>query len=298
VTNLQRRRARVSGVDMSFVEEGDPENPAVVFLHGFPTSSFLWREFVPLFAPWTRVLAPDLLGCGDSGTPEGAELHIRAQAGYVRKLLAELGVERFAVVGHGHGGGIAQLLALEGGVEAMVLVDSIAFDVWPSEATKVLQRLSPEDQREPVVREAFDAFLRQAMAKPERLTDTLRDAYLAPFIGHEGTRAFFRGIRAADGRGLAGREDELAGLTCPTLILWGEDDPYLPVEVAERLNDAIPTSSLAVLPGCSHLLPEDAPETIAPLAFDYLRSKYLGRPHSHGEPGAVTVPLERRPPGG
>jgi haloalkane dehalogenase len=297
VIDLQRRRARVSGVDMCFIEEGDPENPAVVFLHGFPTSSFLWREFVPLFAPWTHVLAPDLLGCGDSGTPEEAELHIRVQAGYVRELLGQLGVDRFAVVAHGHGGGIAQLLALEGGVEAMVLVDSIAFDVWPSEATKSLQRLAPDEQREDVIRGAFDAFLDKAIAKPERLTDSLRDAYVAPFIGQEGVRAFFRGIHAADGVGLTGKEDELANLTCPTLILWGENDPYLPVEVAERLNDAIPTSSLAVLPGCSYLLPEDAPETIAPLAFDYLRSKYLGRPHSHGEPGAVSISLERRPPG-
>jgi hypothetical protein len=69
------------------------------------------------------------------------------------------------------------------------------------------------------------------------------------------------------------------------------------VEVGERLNDTIPTSSLAVLPGCSHLLPEDAPETIAPLAFDYLRSKYLRQPHSHGEPGVVPISLERRPTG-
>jgi pimeloyl-ACP methyl ester carboxylesterase len=298
VIDLQRRRARVSGADMAFVEEGDPENPAVVFLHGFPTSSFLWREFVPLFAPWTHVIAPDLLGCGDSGMPEEAELHIRAQAGYIRELLTGLRVERFAVVGHGHGGGVAQLLALEGGVEAMVLVDSIAFEAWPSEATKVLQRLAPEERREDVIRDAFDGFLHRAMAKPERRTQALRDAYLAPFVGEEGTPAFFRGIDAADGQGLTGREDALAKLSCPTLILWGEEDPYFPVEVAERLNDAIPTSSLAVLPGCSYLLPEDAPETIAPLAFDYLRSKYLGRPHSHGEPGTVPIVLERRPPGG
>ncbi|HEY1126671.1 MAG TPA: alpha/beta fold hydrolase, partial [Actinomycetota bacterium] len=146
--DLQRRRARVSGVDMAFFEEGAPEDPAVVFLHGFPTSSFLWREFVPLFAPWTHVIAPDLLGCGRSGMPEGAALHIRAQAGYIRELLAGLGVDRFAVVGHGHGGGIAQLLAVDGGVEAMVLVDSIAFDAWPSETTRALQLSAPQDQRE------------------------------------------------------------------------------------------------------------------------------------------------------
>jgi pimeloyl-ACP methyl ester carboxylesterase len=298
VIHLQRRRASVSGVDMAFIEEGDPENPAVVFLHGFPTSSFLWREFVPLFAPWTHVIAPDLLGCGSSGMPEEAELHIRAQAGYIRELLAALGVDGFAVVGHGHGGGIAQLLALDGGVGAMVLVDSIAFDAWPSETTKALHRLAPQERGQEVVRQAFEAFLDQAMAKPERRTDDLREAYLAPFVGEEGVRAFFRGVDAADGLGLTDREDELATLGCPTLILWGEEDPYLSVEVGEQLNDAIPTSSLAVLPGCSYLLPEDAPETIAPLAFDYLRSKYLGRPHSHGEPGAVAISLERRPPAG
>jgi len=297
VIDLQRRQARVSGADMAYIEEGDPENPAVVFLHGFPTSSFLWREFVPLFAPWTHVIAPDLLGCGRSGMAEEGELHIRAQAGYIRELLAGLGVDDLAVVGHGHGGGIAQLLAMEDGVEAMVLVDSIAFDAWPSETTKALQGLAREDQREDVVREAFDAFLHRAMAKPERRTDDLRDAYVAPFLGRDGVRAFFRGIDAADGLGLTGREDELSTLRCPTLILWGEEDPYLPVEVGERLNDTIPTSSLAVLPGCSYLLPEDAPETIAPLAFDYLRSKYLGRPHSHGEPGVVPISLERRPTG-
>jgi pimeloyl-ACP methyl ester carboxylesterase len=298
VIDLQRRHARVSGVDLAFIEEGDPGDPAMVFLHGFPTSSFLWREFVPLFAPWTHVLAPDLLGCGRSGLPEEGDLHIRAQAGYIREFLAGLGVDRFALVGHGHGGGIAQLLALEGGVEAMVLVDSIAFDAWPSETTRALQRSALKDQREDVVREAFDAFLLRAMAKPERRTDDLRDAYVTPFLGQDGVRAFFRGIDAADGLGLIGRENELAMLGCPTLILWGEEDPYLSVEVGERLNDAIPTSSLAVLPGCSHLLPEDAPETIAPLAFDYLRSKYLGRPHSHAEPGPVPIPLERRPSGG
>ncbi|MGH2580722.1 MAG: alpha/beta fold hydrolase [Actinomycetota bacterium] len=296
--DLQRRQARVSGVDMAFIEEGDPEDPAVVFLHGFPTSSFLWREFVPPFAPWTHVIAPDLLGCGSSGMPGEGDLHIRAQARYIRELLAGLGVDRFAVVGHGHGGGIAQLLAIDGGVEAMILVDSIAFDAWPSEMTRALQRSASEDQREEVVLEAFDAFLRRAIAKPERRTQDLRDAYLTPFLGQDGVRAFFRGIDAADGLGLTGREDELARLGSPTLILWGEEDPYLSVEVGERLNDAIPTSSLAVLPGCSYLLPEDAPETIAPLAFDYLRSKYLGRPHSHGEPGAIPISLDRRPSGG
>jgi haloalkane dehalogenase len=297
MVDLERRRARVSGGELSYVEEGERENPPLVFLHGFPTSSYLWREFVPLFAPWMRVLAPDLLGCGDSAKPDEAELDIRAQARYIRELLTQLGVNRFAVAGHGHGGGIAQLLAVDGVVDALVLMDSIAFDAWPVQATRHMQMLPPEQRTEQVVREAFDGFLRDAVGKGERLTEDLRGAYLAPFAGDEGMRGFFRGIDAADGVGLVGTERQLAELTCPTLILWGEDDPFFLVDVAERLNNAIGTSSLAVLPGCSHLLPEDAPETVAPLVFDYLRSRYLGRTHSHDDAGAVPIALERRPPG-
>ncbi len=296
MTELEKRRVRLSAGDMAFVELGDVEDPPIVFLHGFPTSSFLWREFLPMCAPWMRVIAPDLLGCGESRANEGAELHIRAQAGYVRELLEGLGVARFAVVGHGHGGGVAQLLALEGLVDVMVLLDTVAFDAWPSQDTRSLQRIAPEDQHEERVRDELDAFLRTAIAHGERLTTEIRDEYLRPFAGDGGVRAFFRGIHASDGLGLAGWEHELAGLECPTLVLWGEDDPFFPIAVAERLNDAIPTSSLAILPGCSHLLPEDATETIAPLIFEYLRSKYLGRPHTHDASGPVPVALERRPP--
>ena len=127
------RRLRVSGGELAFVEMGDPEDPAVLLLHGFPGSSYVWRQFAPLLSPWMHVIAPDLLGCGDSEQPVDADLSVLAQVGYARELLVRLGIERLAVVGHAHGGGVAQLLALDGGVETMILLDSIAFDAWPSE---------------------------------------------------------------------------------------------------------------------------------------------------------------------
>ncbi len=86
----------------------------VVLLHGFPMTSFLWREFVPLLAGRFRVIVPDLLGSGDSKPDDDARLDLRAQTDIVTALLADLGVDRFAVVGHGVGGGIAQMLALDG----------------------------------------------------------------------------------------------------------------------------------------------------------------------------------------
>lgn len=300
---LEKKRLRVSGGELAYVDEGDPENPAIVFLHGFPTSSYLWREFVPLCAPWMRAIAPDLLGSGDSEKPTGAELHIRAQAGYVRELLRSLGIDAFAVVGHATGGGVAQLLALGGGVKAMVLVDSIAFDGWPSDPMRELMRQAPEQPTQAQVRAVLRTSFELGMGRPSRMTEEIFEMYARPFEGSEGAAAFFRLALAHDGLGLVGIEPQLDRLECPALLLWGEDDPFQSVEVAERLAEVLPMSTLAVLPGCSHFVTEDAPETVLPLVHQYLRSRYLGIQHEHDvdhdhgqESSVVHLDLLRGPP--
>ena len=290
----EKGRYRVSAGELAYLELGDPEDPAVVFLHGFPSSSYLWRHVAPLLAPWMRVIVPDLLGAGDSDKPASAALGLRAQAGYIRELLGGLGITSFAVVGHGFGGGVAQRLALEGGVGAMVLVDAAAFDAWPGEPTREAQSQAPTSGpalAEAVVRTALELGIRHR----NRLTEDDIAEYLRPFGGEEGSAACFRFLRALDGEGLVGIEPELGRLQVPTLVLWGEEDPFHPAELAERLGDALPMASVALLPGCSHFLPEEVPETIGPLMFEYLRSRYLGAPHTHAG-GPVTVELGRRPP--
>ncbi|HET7236976.1 MAG TPA: alpha/beta fold hydrolase [Actinomycetota bacterium] len=289
----QERRARVSAGEIAFVEAGDAEAPAVVLLAGGLRSSHLWRNLVPLLAPWMRVLAVDLLGSGSSESPTGADLGLEAHAGYVRELLERLGIDRFAVAGHGHGGGVAQLLALGGGAEALVLMDSIAFDAWPGPSIRELRARSGGFDRATV-----DAWLIGAMdigmSRRERLSEEDVEGYLRPFAGPDGVERFERVVASLDGRGLVGLEPRLASLEIPALVLWGEEDRFLPVELAERLGDALPMATIALLPGCGHLPLDDAPETVAPLVFQYLRSRYLGTPHTH-DAGTVTVQLGRPP---
>jgi 2-hydroxymuconate-semialdehyde hydrolase len=274
-----KERFESSGGELAYVDKGD--GAAVVLLHGFPTSSFLWRAFVPPLAARFRVIAPDLLGYGDSDKPLDADLTMNAQAGYVRELLEDLAVQRFAVIGHDLGGVVAQLVAVDAGAEALVLLDSAAFDMWPIEGVRMIQATEVEQETpelvDQLVRLTFDLGSGQA----GRITEDVLDAYLAPFAGDDGARGFFRAVRAIDGAGMAGRDDELAALDIPVFLLWGEDDPFIPIEVAERLNELITTSTLALLPGCSHFVTEDAPETIVPLVYEYLRSRYIREPHGH-----------------
>jgi pimeloyl-ACP methyl ester carboxylesterase len=287
------RRLRISAGEIAFRELGDPEAPAAVLIHGFPTSSHLWRYLAPMLAPMLRVLVPDLLGAGDSDKPQDVELGLPAQAGYLAEWLDALGVERAAAVGHGIGGGIAQLLAAQGRATAMVLLDAAALDAWPSEVTREAQAQAPTEDPALVaaaIRTAFEIGTRRAIRRSE--SDLA--AYVQPFAGPDGARAFSRWLRSLDGRGLPD-ERALGRLEVPTLVLWGEDDPFFPAAVAERLGEALPMASVALLPGCGHFLPEEAPETIGPLIAEYLRSRYLGRPHVH-EAGPVRLELGRRPP--
>ncbi len=218
---LEKREAGVSAGTMAYFDAG--EGRPVLFLHGFPTSAHLWRNVAPLVAPRARAIAPDLIGYGDSEKPEDAPLDIRAQARYVRELLDLLGVDEFAVVGHDIGGGAAQLLAAEGGVRTLVLIDSVSFESWPVEGVRVLQGARPDQVDaefvEQVVRLAFDL----GMGHRDRLADEDLEEYLRPW--REDPPALLRAARAIDGKGLAGTESLLASLGVPAFVLWGEDDP-------------------------------------------------------------------------
>jgi pimeloyl-ACP methyl ester carboxylesterase len=297
VTDPDERRVTISTGEFAFLEMGDHDDPAVVLLHGFGSTSHLWRRLAPMFAPWMHVVVPDLLGAGASRPNDDAELGLIAQTAAIHELLGALGIARLAVVGHGFGGGIAQRLALEADVQTLVLIDSIAFGLWPSESTREAQLRAPEFGgrfAEVLVRSSFDL----GMGHRPRLADEDLAEYLRPVLDDEGSARFLRFLRALDGVGLSDLEDDLGRLEIPVMILWGEDDPFLPVELAERLSDLFPRASAAVLPGCSHFLPEDAPDTIAPLVFQFLRSQYLGERHEHEVAGPIGIELVRKPPEG
>jgi pimeloyl-ACP methyl ester carboxylesterase len=284
----EKRRAGVSGGELAYVDEGD--GPAVVLLHGFPTSSHLWRDLVPILAPRFRAIAPDLMGYGDSDRLEDPEaLTIRAQARYVRELLGGLKVEDFAAVGHDIGGGVAQLLALEGGARTLILLDSIAFASWPIEAVRMLQTARPEEVDgsfvDNLVRLTFDL----GMGDRGRLMEQDLEEYLRPW--RDEPMALVRAARGIDGRGLDGIDDRLASLDTRTLIVWGEEDPFLPAELGERLGEVMPGATVALLPGCSHYVLEDAPQEVTTLVSRYLRTHFLGERHGAEHVGPTPVEL-------
>jgi pimeloyl-ACP methyl ester carboxylesterase len=234
-----------------------------------------------------RSISVDLLGAGDSDKPADARLDPGAQAGAVLELLDALGVDRVAVVGHGHGAVIAGLLAARRSAEALVLIDAVARG---EPAPEMRQLLDAAAANEVSVDEVLSSAFARGMRRP--IDAAALAEYRRPFAEPGGREALARLAAALvepSGLGL----DELGALDVPVLLACGEDDGLVPPGTAERLNDAMPRSALALLPGCGHFLPEEAPRTLAPLLYEYLRGTYAHLPHVH-ETGPTTIELGRR----
>ena len=238
----------------------------VVFLHGFPTSGHLWGDVVAQMPAGHRIVVVDLLGYGRSDPPGARALTLYAHAQRVVGLLDALGIRSACVVGHDLGGGIAQSLAINwpARVSHLVLVDSVAFAGWPTRDVRIARRLMwlvrmlPTNWLLPIVR----ADLERGSYDPARAAHSI-DKYQRPFNSDDGREVFLQHLAALDAQetqALGARHREIS---VPTSVVWGAHDPYLPVQLAQRLTAAIPGAALAVIDDARHFTPEDSPRAIA-----------------------------------
>jgi len=234
----------------------------IVFLHGFPTSGHLWNDVVPLVPAGHRVVVVDLLGYGRSDRPLGRPVGIGAHGERVVELLDILGINYACIVGHDVGGGIAQWLAVRHPqrVSRLCLIDSVAFSEWPTKNVKLARAMLPLTRHLPStwLLSILRSDLLRGYQDHDRGVRSI-ELYVRPFANPEGRDAFMEHLLALNSSDTAALAPRLKEISAPTAILWGRLDPFLPVELAERLKASISESTLEVLPAGSHFLPEDAP---------------------------------------
>lgn len=238
----------------------------VVFLHGFPTSSHLWGDVVPLMPPGHRLVVVDLLGYGRSDRPSSHPVDIAAHAVRTVALLDELRIDRACVVGHGVGGGIAQALAVRSGprVSHLCLIDSVALDNPSTVAGRLVRAIRPVARFLPS--KLLLAVLRRDLARG--YTDRGRaersiDLYLRPFGDVTGRSTVVAHLQALASDGVAALASRLSAIASPTSLIWGQHDRLVPLSVGRRLQTAIPASTLDVIAGARHFTPEESPRRIA-----------------------------------
>jgi pimeloyl-ACP methyl ester carboxylesterase len=246
----------------------------VVFLHGFPTSGHLWGDVVAQMPPGHRIVVLDLLGYGRSDPPGSRGLTLRAHAERVVGLLDALRITSTCIVGHDLGGGVAQSLALDwpDRVSQLALVDSVAFNGWPTRDVRIARALMPLLRRIPTnwLLPIVRADLERGYCDASRAAHSI-DKYQRPFNSDEGRRAFLQHLAALDAKETQALGTRLGNIRVPTAVIWGAYDPYLSVPLGRRLADAIPGATFDVIGDARHFTPEDSPREIAQIVAGLLR---------------------------
>lgn len=256
---------------------------AVLLVHGFGTHSFVWRNIGPSIALANlTAFAVDLFGYGESDRPFDADYGIAAQAEYLDRALTALRMASATVVGLDLGGAVALRFAAAHPerVEKLVLVNPIAFDDIPADDVKSLQKNTAKFAfrvsrgvmgAAPLLRE----LLRKSVNDPANMPEPLVARYLAPYVGRDGVDHLLRVARFVAKDDLD--EIDLRALPHPTLIVWGDRDPWVSGKVGDQLANTIGGSKLVHLPSTGRLVPEESPEMLSNLLLDFIGARTTGR---------------------
>jgi len=265
----------VGGWRVAYIDRGSGE--PIVLLHGCPFQSFEYSKVIPSLARHYRVIAPDLLGLGDTIVRLDDDYRLPNQVRMVVGLLDRLGIGRAHFVGHDHGGAIVQLMMNSHAdrLGAVVLTNVEAYDQWPSEPERLDVQLVVHPLSTPFFRAAFGfptvqrRVLRIAVHRPEVLTEDVIHGLLRPSMA---TAARWKRLR----RFLAWQLDRdhnletmravdgLRRFDHPTLLLWGQHDANFGPAIAERLAHDIPgVVRIEWLTNSAHLPMLEEPEHYA-----------------------------------
>ncbi len=246
------------------VPEGwDGSGPAALALHGYPTSSYLWRALMPgLAEAGYRAVAPDLPGFGDSAPRlPGTWEH---QIENVERFRITAGLDRCALIVHDWGGLIGLRWACDhpDAVAALVITDSGFFPdgKWHGLAKTLQTEGEGEMVLENMTRDLFAAGLHQVSPS---LPEGAIDEYWKAYADADRRRSQLDLYRSGQFSKLEPYRGKLAALGVPVLLVWGGGDQFAPVAGGYRFQKEIPGSMLVVLEDAGHFLMEDEPERVA-----------------------------------
>jgi pimeloyl-ACP methyl ester carboxylesterase len=247
-----------------------------VLIHGIASSIYTWKDAIPALARTHEVVALDLPGFGASDQP--GDLSFAMLSRSVLGLMDGLGVQRASLVGHSLGGAVALALALDHAdrVRDLVQVDSAAYNLALADRPLVVRLAGSPAARAlewlPRRRLLVRLGLRQVFHDDRLVSPERVEEYLAP-MARPGTLAAFRSLNASESDDSAAAFAARIGrVAVPTLIVWGREDRWIPLQQGRRLEAAIPGSRLVVVPECGHVPQEEKPQAFLAAVAPFLVS--------------------------
>ena len=278
------QQAVVNGVRLHYVAQGD--GPLVVLLHGFPEFWYSWRHQIPALADaGFRVIAPDQRGYNTSEKPPGVgSYRIEALVDDVAALILQAGESRAVVVGHDWGGGVAWMVAMlrPEVVDKLIVLNAPHPRAFQREMRTVEQLLKswyilffqlpflPEVALRLGNYRALERTLTREPNRPRAFSDEDIAAYKEAIAQPGALTAAINYYRAAVRRNPFTASRMLRQIDVPTLLIWGESDPYLGIKLTEGLVEWVPDIRVERIANASHWVQVDAAERVNRLMIDFL----------------------------
>ncbi len=276
----ERRTTTIHGHEVTYRMGG--EGPVVLLIHGMAGSSSTWVPALEHLAPHVTYIAPDLPGHGRSAKPR-SDYSLGAHASFLRDLLVTLGHERATIVGQSLGGGVAMQFAYQfpQRVERLALVGAGGLGEEVNPVLRLLA-LPGVDLLLPFV---FQPWIRELSRlagewtkyigmEPTTATTEMWRAY-ASLTDPETRSAFVHTLKAViDHRGqrVSAHDKLYLAQDLPTLIVWGSDDPIIPVSHAQAALESLPGSRVEILEGLGHFPHSEDPYRFSKLLVDFVET--------------------------
>ncbi len=263
----------VNDIRLRYLEAGSGE--VVLMIHGFPTSSYLWRNVMPKIAETHRAIAIDLPGYGKSDKPLDVSYSLNFYCDLLSGFMSGLGVEKINLVVHDLGGPIGVLWALrnQDKLHRLALLNTL---VYPDFSWAVL--LFTLAVKAPVLnhwlssKRGIAAAMRIGVWNKDRLTASLLNNYQSPFATRDARSALLKSASNFSINAFKEMEAKLPELKVPVRAIYGENDRILPkvARTMTRIKQDVPHTQVTSLPNCGHFLQEDEPEKIGELLSAFM----------------------------
>ena len=315
--DVERREVILHGHRVSYTEAGAAEGPLLVLVHGVAGNSHTWDDAIFTLQRSVHVIAPDLLGHGESAKPRG-DYSLGAYASGIRDLLQVLGHDRATIVGHSLGGGVAMQFAYQfpERCERMGLVCSGGLG---HEITPLLRvaSLPGVDLLLPLIANAWvrrvgqvagDLVSRLPLVSWPPTLHEIAGGY-SSLADTQARSAFWHTLRNVidvTGQRVSALDRLYLAADLPTLIVWGDGDPMIPVRHGERAAALIAGSRLEIFDAAGHFPHRDEPERFARVLLRWMAETEPARLNhetlrqrllEHADLHPVTADSDETPPG-
>jgi len=256
-TNTHSTFMLLDGNRIHYRDEGQGE--VIVLLHGTASSLHTWDNWVSELSKEYRVIRMDLPGFGLTGPDQENRYEVEHDISFLSKFLTQLGLDSVHLVGSSLGGRVAWEYSLShpSQVKSLTLMNALGYPQarWPPAIEMAKWPLMDKIMAHVSPRFLYEAGLKEVYFNAAQVTDQVVDRYyeLSRYPGNLG--AFPLRVRAR----LDTDANKITQISVPTLILWGREDIYFPVENAMRFHQDIKNSKIYVYPDVGHLPMEEVP---------------------------------------